>query len=49
MPIGNGGKFSTEARQIYDLVLEMQKVGVADIISMHKSSRRFEPRLLWKY
>ncbi|KAF9050706.1 prolidase [Hymenopellis radicata] len=25
MPVGNGGKFSTEARQIYELVLEMQK------------------------
>jgi len=28
MPIGNGGKFTTEARHIYDLVLEMQKASV---------------------
>lgn len=28
MPIGNGGKFTTEARHIYDLVLEMQKVRI---------------------
>lgn len=26
MPIGNGGKFTEEARAIYELVLEMQKV-----------------------
>jgi Xaa-Pro dipeptidase len=26
MPIGNGGKFTPEARAIYELVLEMQKV-----------------------
>ena len=26
MPVGNGGKFTPEARAIYDLVLEMQKV-----------------------
>ncbi len=26
MPVGNGGKFSPEARDIYELVLEMQKV-----------------------
>lgn len=25
MPVGNGGKFTFEARAIYDLVLEMQK------------------------
>lgn len=28
MPVGNGGKFTPEAREIYSLVLEMQKVGV---------------------
>jgi Xaa-Pro dipeptidase len=27
MPVGNGGKFTPEARAIYELVLEMQKVG----------------------
>ena len=26
MPVGNGGKFTAEARAIYELVLEMQKV-----------------------
>jgi Xaa-Pro dipeptidase len=26
MPVGNGGKFTQEARAIYELVLEMQKV-----------------------
>ena len=26
MPVGNGGKFSPEAREIYSLVLEMQRV-----------------------
>jgi Xaa-Pro dipeptidase len=26
MPVGNGGKFTREARAIYELVLEMQKV-----------------------
>jgi Xaa-Pro dipeptidase len=26
MPVGNGGKFTPEARSIYQLVLEMQKV-----------------------
>lgn len=33
MVVGNGGKFTTEARQIYLLVLHMQKV------------RRFPPRV----
>lgn len=28
MPVGNGGKFTAEARAIYDLVLEMQKVRI---------------------
>jgi Xaa-Pro aminopeptidase len=26
MPVGNGGKFTREARAIYELVLEMQTV-----------------------
>lgn len=26
MPVGNGGKFTREAKDIYELVLEMQKV-----------------------
>lgn len=26
MPVGNAGKFTPEARAIYELVLEMQKV-----------------------
>ena len=26
MPVGNGGKFTAEAKAIYELVLEMQKV-----------------------
>jgi hypothetical protein len=26
MPVGNGGKFTPEARAIYELVLEMQTV-----------------------
>lgn len=26
MPVGNGGKFTPEAKAIYELVLEMQKV-----------------------
>ena len=26
MPVGNGGKFTQEARAIYELVLEMQRV-----------------------
>lgn len=26
MPVGNGGRFTDEAREIYDLVLHMQKV-----------------------
>ncbi|KAI6144931.1 Creatinase/aminopeptidase [Pisolithus tinctorius] len=29
MPVGNGGKFTTEARAIYDLVLEMQQESLA--------------------
>jgi len=29
MPVGNGGKFTSEARAIYELVLEMQKVGLS--------------------
>jgi len=29
MPVGNGGKFTPEARAIYDLVLEMQKLSMA--------------------
>ncbi|TDL17094.1 Creatinase/aminopeptidase [Rickenella mellea] len=29
MPVGNGGKFTTEARAIYELVLEMQKLSIA--------------------
>ncbi|KAF5393470.1 hypothetical protein D9757_000670 [Collybiopsis confluens] len=28
MPVGNGGKFTPEARAIYDLVLEMQKLAL---------------------
>lgn len=31
MPVGNGGKFTFEARAIYDLVLEMQKVSLEAI------------------
>jgi hypothetical protein len=27
-PVGNGGKFTKEAREIYSLVLKMQKVGI---------------------
>jgi Xaa-Pro dipeptidase len=27
MPVGNGGKFTPEARDIYNLVLDMQKAG----------------------
>ena len=26
MPVGNGGKFTPEARAVYELVLEMQTV-----------------------
>jgi len=33
MPVGNGGKFTTEARAIYELVLEMQKVRFAFLTS----------------
>ncbi|KAI6024242.1 Creatinase/aminopeptidase [Pisolithus marmoratus] len=29
MPVGNGGKFTTEARAMYDLVLEMQQESLA--------------------
>ncbi|KAL0948075.1 hypothetical protein HGRIS_010699 [Hohenbuehelia grisea] len=29
MPVGNGGKFTPEARAIYELVLEMQKLSMA--------------------
>lgn len=32
MPVGNGGKFTPEARAIYELVLEMQRV-CTDIFS----------------
>ena len=28
MPVGNGGKFTPEARGVYELVLEMQTVRV---------------------
>ncbi|KDQ58026.1 hypothetical protein JAAARDRAFT_34840 [Jaapia argillacea MUCL 33604] len=31
MPVGNGGKFSTEARAIYELVLEMQQESLKQI------------------
>jgi hypothetical protein len=31
MPVGNGGKFTPEARAIYDLVLEMQMVRVCPV------------------
>jgi Xaa-Pro dipeptidase len=34
MPVGNGGKFTPEARAIYELVLEMQKVGLRGTIQM---------------
>lgn len=27
MPVGNGGKFTENSKQIYSLVLEMQQVG----------------------
>ena len=30
MPVGNEGKFTPEARDIYNLVLEMQKVSKAE-------------------
>ena len=35
MPVGNGGKFTPEARAIYDLVLEMQKVMLWATIRNH--------------
>ena len=28
MPVGNGGKFTKEAREMYNLVLDMQKASV---------------------
>jgi len=34
MPVGNGGKFTPEAKAIYELVLEMQKVGLGGIVRM---------------
>lgn len=33
MPVGNGGKFTPEARAIYELVLEMQSVCVVLLTS----------------
>ena len=33
MPVGNGGKFTPEARAIYELVLEMQKVCVCQYLN----------------
>jgi len=33
MSVGNGGKFTTEARAIYELVLEMQEVRFAFLTS----------------
>lgn len=32
MPVGNGGKFTPEARAIYELVLEMQKVRIYALV-----------------
>ena len=40
MPVGNGGKFTPEARAIYNLVLEMQKV-VYYIMSQPIDANRF--------
>lgn len=34
MPVGNGGKFTPEARAIYELVLEMQKVSSPSLSSL---------------
>lgn len=33
MPVGNGGKFTSEARAIYELVLEMQKVHTCALLA----------------
>lgn len=33
MPVGNGGKFTSEARAIYELVLEMQKVHIYALLT----------------
>ena len=35
MPVGNGGKFTPEARAIYELVLEMQRVRFACSLSTY--------------
>lgn len=46
MPVGNGGKFTEEARGVYELVLEMQKVRPSltyFIFSSDGSSRKASP------
>jgi len=39
MPVGNGGKFSPEARAIYELVLEMQKVRIYAFVVTDRALR----------
>jgi hypothetical protein len=39
MPVGNGGKFTPEAKAIYELVLEMQKVGPSKIKQINISTK----------
>lgn len=36
MPVGNGGKFTPEAKAIYELVLEMQKVWIMILATRKK-------------
>lgn len=54
MPVGNGGKFTPEARAIYSLVLEMQNVRLLSFLvsslsygSPQESIKILKPSLHW--
>ncbi|KAF8515429.1 peptidase M24, structural domain-containing protein [Gautieria morchelliformis] len=47
MPVGNGGKFTREAREIYALVLEMQTVYPLSYFTFHRIDYNLETALNW--
>lgn len=34
MPLGNGGRFTKECREVYEVVLEMQEVSARSLLSL---------------
>lgn len=48
MPLGNGGRFTKECREVYEVVLEMQEVSARSLLSLSSLPVEFYPIvILW--